>query len=389
MDEQFGSVVLLPLTGTMLNKNIIDAIAPLRTLLLQAGVHDFDTQTAGPEHKVKIRTTVIAADETGIPRARSTDTSLYRPRTKSGDPRIWISRVGLEASVDDVLAVAVDYRAQLVVVNLTARVIPDAMQSLYWQQVEQLLQGYSPAALTQCSRDLDSLILRLDGIRANGWLPAVGTGDTSVGRTLETALGIQINSSKKPDWGGIELKFGRPRPGARKNLFAQVPDWELSPLKSSGAILDAFGYEKDGQRRLYVEVGCKPNSKGLYLCVDKRAATVEERSLDVTCPLAVVWRLQKLLDRMTEKHAETLWVTCETRHGVKGEEFLPTEAVHTSAPRLDRFPVLIETGDITVDHLIKRVQGGHVREKGPIWKVSAAGHRHLFSAMQKFALGAN
>ncbi len=389
MDEQFGSVVLLPLTGTMLNKSIIDAIAPLRSLLLQAGVHDFDTQTPGPEHKVKIRTTVIAADETGIPRARSTDASLYRPRTKSGDPRIWISRVGLEASVDDVLAVAVDYRAQLVVVNLTARAIPDAMQSLYWQQVGQLLQGYSPAALTQRSRDLDSLILRLDGIRANGWLPAVGTGDTSVGRTLETALGIPINSSKEPDWGSVELKFGRPRPNARKNLFAQVPDWDLSPLKSSNAILDVFGYEKQAQRRLYVEVGNKPNSRGLFLRLDVAASTVEERSLDPAYPVAVVWRLQKLLDRMQEKHSETLWVTCETRASKSGEEFLPTQVIHTSGPRLDRFPLLVESGDITVDHLIKRMPGKRAHEKGPIWKVSSKGHQHLFRATNTFALGAN
>lgn len=33
--------------------------------------------------------------------------------------------------------------------------------------------------------------------------------DTAIGRTLETLLGININSSKQPDYKGIELKAFR------------------------------------------------------------------------------------------------------------------------------------------------------------------------------------
>ena len=388
LDEQFGSVVLLPLTQTMLTKSIMDAVAPLRALLQRAGVHVFENQGLGPTNKVVVPTTVIAPDDSGVPSVRETETSLYRPQTKQGDPRLWVGRLAQSALPEDVIAVGVDFKGHLVVVVVTAQPPLLGGSDLYWTQATQLLHGFSPAALVERSRDLDSLVARLEDVRAGGWLLAVCEGDTAVGRTLETALGIAINSSKKPDWGGIELKFGRPRPTQRKNLFAQVPDWELSPLKSSSEILDAFGYVKDGVDRLYVEVGANPNSRGLFLGVDAAGGLVRELSTNPSCPVAAVWRLQKLLDRMVEKHSETLWVTCETRQGVSGEEFLPTQVIHTSGPRLDRFPILIESGDITVDHLIKRVPGKSAQEKGPIWKVTASGHPSLFGGMRAFSLAA-
>ena len=41
-----------------------------------------------------------------------------------------------------------------------------------------------------------------------GFVPSIMNirADTAVGRTLETALGIPINSAKEPDYRGIELK---------------------------------------------------------------------------------------------------------------------------------------------------------------------------------------
>jgi hypothetical protein len=59
-------------------------------------------------------------------------------------------------------------------------------------------------------------------ISLKGPVPAMLKADTAIGRTLETLLGIDINSSKKPDYKGIELKSYREKRGNRKNLFAQV-----------------------------------------------------------------------------------------------------------------------------------------------------------------------
>ena len=50
------------------------------------------------------------------------------------------------------------------------------------------------------------LLAMLRKIASAGPIPSMVDADTSVGRTLETALGIDINSSKQPDYKGIELK---------------------------------------------------------------------------------------------------------------------------------------------------------------------------------------
>ena len=80
-------------------------------------------------------------------------------------------------------------------------------------------------------------------------------GDTAVGRSIETGLGISINSSRNPDFKGIEIKSGRSAIVAsrenRATLFACVPDWDLSALKSSRQIMEKFGYERGNDFKLY------------------------------------------------------------------------------------------------------------------------------------------
>ena len=91
----------------------------------------------------------------------------------------------------------------------------------------------------------------------------------SVESTLETALGIDINSSKQPDYKGIELKSFRSSRTNRKNLFAQIPDWSLNKFKSSTKILDAFVYHREDDFKLYCTVlAITRNSQGLSLKLD-------------------------------------------------------------------------------------------------------------------------
>ena len=48
-------VAFLSPTETGFNKSIMDAIKPLRNLLLSKGMHDFDSQKQGPRIKLKYR----------------------------------------------------------------------------------------------------------------------------------------------------------------------------------------------------------------------------------------------------------------------------------------------------------------------------------------------
>lgn len=211
--------------------------------------------------------------------------------------------------------------------------------------------------------------------------------DTSVGRTLETALGIDINSSKQPDYKGIELKSFRSSRTNRKNLFAQVPDWNLSKFKSSAEILDAFGHKRGDDFKLYCTVSAiTRNSQGLTLKLDSDIKQLIENSDKTEIGDFVVWPLKTLHNRLLEKHKETFWVEATSTYIDGIEHFQYSMVEHTKKPITSRFDILIDQGIITLDHLIKRTTNGKVVEKGPIFKIKPSGLHLLFPPSEKYNL---
>lgn len=381
--NEFPNSVVITLTETMLSKSIIDASEAVRACLLAGGIHDYKQQPLGPEGKIVVSGSLVLPDA-GAARCQEVSVSLYRPRTKKGDPRIWISGLRKSASAGDHVAIGVGEGKTLVVVNLS---LADDLPA--WREVEREFAQLAPRDDLDQNLPLDRLVKELEGIAARGPIRAVGTGDTAVGRTMEKALGIEMNSSKNPDWEGlIELKFGRPRPSQRRTLFAQVPDWKKSALKSSGEILDAFGYWRGSEFRLYVEVGAKPNSRGLYLeaHVGNREEAILEKSTKPGQLQVATWPLERLQSALLRKHQQTCWIVCEESSSGGVTYFHPTEVLYTHSPRVDLIPLLVSAGDMTVDHLIKRGKSGSVQEKGPLWKVSKAAAPQLLTVADSFTL---
>jgi hypothetical protein len=383
--EIFSETTFISITETMLQKNIIDAVDPFRKLLSESSIHLFNSQQQGPEHKVLIPTILIGYTESQEVIRMESTTSLYRPITKKGDPRFWVSGIGKVAKAGDFMGFAISKDGKLVVANLSFISGAKKTRDAIWSKILELLYGIDPRGKNSESSKYQELIAQLSSIAQKGYLKSIGAGDTAVGRTLEHALGIKMNSNRNPDWHGIELKFGRRRPAQRKNLFAQVPDWNLSPISSIKDFLGIYGYSRNGSNRLYCTVNINPNPQGLSLRVNTSKSIVEELSNNKMYPVALVWTLQKLSERLIEKHSETCWVTVDTKFVNGIEYFRPKLAVHTSSPRLDLIPILISSGQMTVDHMIKRT-GNSVSEKGPEWKVSNLGHSQLFTKLSSIAL---
>jgi hypothetical protein len=379
--NEFPNSVVIALTETMLSKSIIDASAPIRDCLQLGDIHDYALQPLGPEGKVQVEGEFVLI-EGGKAEVRVVTVSMYRPSTKKGDPRIWVGGLQKHARPGDQVAIGVGGGKRLVVTNLSS-----ARNLDEWKKVEGAFAKLAPSNDLDQNLPLERLVAKLEAIARSGPVPADGTGDTAVGRTMETALGIEMNSSKEPDWEGtIELKFGRPRPTQRRTLFAQVPDWSRSALKSSEEILDAFGYQRDGSFRLYVEVGASPNSRGLYLAADGAQGAIFERSTKAGQEEVATWPLGRLQDALARKHRQTCWIVCEESVRAGVTHFLPTEVLYTHSPRVDLIPLLVAAGDMTLDHLIKRTPMGGVREKGPLWKVSKPAAPQLLTVADSFRL---
>ena len=236
----------------------------------------------------------------------------------------------------------------------------------------------------------NELLEKIKELSKQGPIPATVAADTAVGRSLETALGININSSKKPDYKGIEIKSFRSKRTTRNNLFAQVPDWGLSKFKSSKEILENFGYIKDGILQLYCTVKViNTNTQGLRL----RIETVKnindlliEYSSDTSIGDFVVWDMAFLQNRLIEKHKETFWISADSEFIDGIEHFIYKKIIHTRNPIINQFGTLLNNGTITLDHLIEKDSNGKVTEKGPLFKITKKGIGQLFPPSREYTL---
>lgn len=374
-------------TATGLEKSILDAHQSLRDYFKSSGIHDFTAQKQGDAGK-KIVPCLIS-DGVNLVNAKA---SLYRPETKSGDPRIWFYGLKALAKPGNLLAILVK-GGQLHALNLSD---PRTFSALRDPKTP-VGQAVNTAALI-VSEPVSDLLGKLTDIGARGYVTSLKTGDTGVGYTLETMLGIDANANRGPDYRGIEIKASRVKKSGRDsnrvNLFSQVPDWKNSHLKSGLQILKHHGYVDTAtqRRQLYCTVGEKPNSQGLYLMVDGVKGRVDNLCDKPTPAQPVVcWSLGKLHEHLLEKHRQTFWVKAKHKRDGEGrEEFHFVEVEHTQGPFLANFAPLVEIGAITMDYLLheEKTTGGRVksRDHGYLFKIKPQNLDLLFPPSKWYPL---
>jgi hypothetical protein len=377
LTEKSVELCLIEPTGTGLEKSIMDATGSVRTYLKANNIHVFELQKQGQESKIQINSFLISPDS-----LLNSVASLYRPNTKKGDPRIWFKGLGTYSKANDILGI-IAFESDLYVLNITQLDLHKLIESKISNPLQDLVNE-----INQISNEVaEELLILLNKIAAKGPVPAMLQADTAIGRTLESLLGIEINSSKKPDYKGIELKSFRDKRGNRKNLFAQVPDWNLSKFKSSGEILNAFGYSRGEDFKLYCTVSTLVrNSQGLKLKMDSQISQLIENSDKSSIGDFVVWGLETLHKRLLEKHNETFWIAADPVTIGGKEHFQYKKVEHTKKPIVSQFDILLEQGIITLDHLIKRKLTGSVVEKGPIFKIKPDALDLLFPPSKSYSL---
>jgi hypothetical protein len=362
-------VCLIEPTRTGLEKSIMDATASVRDFLKIQNIHNYERQNQGVFHKIQVQAFFITANE-----CISSIASLYRPNSKKGDPRIWFKGLRLYSNAYDIIGIIV-FESKLYVLNMTQLDLSSLIESRSSNPLQELVNEINNIK----NLVANELLLKLNKIAKNGPVPALLQADTAVGRTLENLLGIKINSSKNPDYKGIELKSFRDKRSNRKNLFAQVPDWEISKFKSSAEILDSFGYYRGIDFKLYCTVSTKVrNSQGLKLKINSDKNQLQENSTKSSIGDFVVWKLDILHQRLLNKHNETFWIAADSIFIDSKEHFLYKKVEYTRKPIVSQFDILLEQGIITLDHLIKRIGDGKVIEKGPLFKIKANALNLLF-----------
>lgn len=368
-------------TPTALKKSIIDATEGVRSCLKREGIHDFDMQSKGQAHKCLVDSEVFSRGS-----HRRVKMSLYRPETKDGDPRLWISRLAEIVEPHSLLALIPADRSVLVLNMSDAATRADLVRPQSELRIR--LERLGQTALQSGTQVLDAL----RDIAAKGWIKAVRTGSTSVGMTLERELGVVPNSAQAPDFLDFEVKAKvvsgstpfKAKISTRHTLFAKVPDWDISVAKSSKEIVVRHGYAGSSpaiRRRLYCTVSARhANSQNLQFSFDERTGQLVEYCTTGPHQDAEIarWRRTSLESKLDEKHKQTAWVFANERGSGANREFQFVSARITWKPRTPALLTLLQAGVVTMDHLIKETVTGTVTEKGPLFKINPSDFGLLF-----------
>ena len=337
------------ITPTGLKKGILDSTAPMRAYFMENAIHNYADQLQGQEHKAMFKAAILTESK-----VKSTTASFYRPNTKKGDPRMWIYGFSAFTEGNDI-HVLFKFQETLYTINITRIDVEKCYNSKIITPLQDILK-----AIHQEGNAISVELLNKFRSVKGQWFESEVLADTGIGRSIESFLGISMNSDKTPDYKGIELKSHREKRSSKKNvLFTQTPDWDISALKSGREIVAKYGYlTEDGKLTYQNTVQCSPpNSHLLFLNVNQLDEILELQAERKKIEDIAAWRLMKLHNRLLTKHHETFWIEVENEINDGKEYFRYKQVEHTKNPNVGQFDILLEQNLITVDLLLCRPSG--------------------------------
>ena len=227
--------------------------------------------------------------------------------------------------------------------------------------------------------DIPELKEKLSDINRMGYIVSLRKGNTGIGYTLETLLGVVENNLRSPDLGNIELKETLLGVAEDNVRYSDLRNIELKSrrIKSTSlltmftfndsiwkieqeALIKQYGYYKNGRWALYTTAKNKPNNRGFYVKVEQDYVRLYH--IDGLC--AIEWQLEPLIDDLKKKFSNVLLVEAESRKSGENEEFWYKEAHLLTGVIVEKFLEYIKNGTIAVDLRMHINKNGGVRNHG-------------------------
>lgn len=360
-------------TETGMKKSILDATFQVRDFLQDKNYHNYDRQLQGKDNKLIKECSFLTHSGT-----IKSKVSLYRPNTKSGDPRIWFYSLTNYAEVHNLLAILI-LNEELFLINCSDS---ELMNNLANHQVIKSLSTINDQVF-------DELLDKMIQIHKMGFIKSVGIGHKAIGETLESSLGIKPNASKKPDYKGIELKASRSSKN-RSNLFSKTPNWKLSRLKGTADILNERGVYSEETNRIALYNTLKaniPNSHNMLLRIDEENDYLRQNFISESQEINdVLWLIGDLKKSLLTKHPKSFWVKADIDIRNDWEYFKYNKLTYTHSPNPNFFIPLVEAKVITVDYLMHFKETGRARDHGYLFKILPENLKKLFPKPKDFDL---
>ena len=217
---------------------------------------------------------------------------------------------------------------------------------------------------------LTELLDKFDDIKERGWIDSLRAGDTGIGYTLETLLGIKENNDQQADFKGIEIKCKGKKEGehstnTKLNLFQAGPNWLLdATAKELIRILGKPG--DDGLFACYSQVTVTPNNLGLLLEILRANEKID---LHKSADALGYWTFPQLAKRLAEKHSRAAFVTAHVRSTKSKSQFAYKELVYCDRPSIDRFVNLVAARNIVFEFTMSEKPDGKIRNHGYPWRL--------------------
>ncbi|MCT7610171.1 MvaI/BcnI family restriction endonuclease [Aliarcobacter butzleri] len=349
--------IFIRMTETMHKKSIIDANKSLRLFLEDA----FNLSYYNIEQGHKTFSNALILTQNGLENVKI---SHYRPETKKGDPRFWVYGIKKIVYPNDMFI--------LTSLNNSPFIIP-----LKWsfENFNKLISDSLGSNEVIFSDIQNELISKLKKVYEKGWIKTLRAGDTGVGYTFETLIDIRANSSKEPDFKGIEIKTSRKNGNNNlQTLFSKTPEW--GEYKNRAELVIDRGYWDENKNRyaLYMTINALvPNSKGWILKIDYDAEKIYIlQNNDKT----VYYDFRILKNALETKHKETLFIKADVKNKTNAvdpnEEFFYNEAFLCVGSSFVSFLSLIEKGLVSLDFAIHHdPKTKKTRDHGFLWRMNS------------------
>ena len=366
-DLKYGFVVP---TETGLKKSIMDAPAALQDVLLDTGFHDFKRHSQGPDHKV-----VRSGEYWGGSSALQIELSLYRPKTKNGDPRIWPYKLGKFLQAGNLLALIPDGE-RFLILNGSKSQIRDALKNQESDLSKRLLTVQQCEGSGNQIRVIDELVNLICEVNERGPVLPEGTGSGRFGLALERELGIPKNVSKEPDFKGIEIKtkFGT---SGKQTLFSMVPS-QWTGCDSALDLVNTYGYVKNKRRQLYTSISTSGDSLGFSLKVSLGRISVVRDGKEI-----LNYSVDKLENTLLAKHQNTAFVAVEKVETGEGIGCRFSKITYHANPCIKAFLKLVTKSEVCLDFTVSR-KGDRVRDHGYLWRVKPGSLADLYANKEQF-----
>ncbi len=239
-------------------------------------------------------------------------------------------------------------------------------------------------------RQFEDIVNDLRRIKKQGYHKTVRSGNTGVGATLESLLGIKENNIAGPNGDQTELKSKRKKSAGMLTLFTKSP----SPRGVNRKLVEYYGKpssEHHNQKILHTTVDAhdfnslyeKPGFK-ISMLPDAIKLVHKIPYANIPTPY---WTKKSLEDRFTTKYPRRLlYVRADSRGTGTNEEFFFNEAYVLSGFSFKKFLNLLAARIIYVDIRIGTRDDGKIHDHGTGFRLDVNNLDQCFSTRHKIAL---